>query len=75
MVFLVKRPTNNLVMETGPRVKVSSKRLEEQGIEPATPGLQDSHANHCAMPAPIHLGSCTHLVKGACNISCKCVWE
>ena len=27
-------------METGPRFKVSSERLEERGIEPATPGLQ-----------------------------------
>ena len=35
-------------METGPRFKVSSERLEEREIEPATPGLQDYNANHCA---------------------------
>ena len=28
-------------LETGPRFKVSSERLEEWGIEPTTPGLQD----------------------------------
>ena len=35
-------------METGPWFKVSSERLEERGVEPVTPGLQDWHANHCA---------------------------
>ena len=43
MEFLVERPTNNKVMKTGPRFKVSSERLEERGIESATPGMQDYH--------------------------------
>ena len=33
-------------METGPRLKVSSDRLEKPGIEPGTPGLQGKWLIH-----------------------------
>ena len=40
-------------LETGPRLRVSSERLEERRIEPATLGLQGQRANHCATAAPV----------------------
>ena len=46
VVFSDKRPTNNYVMETGPRFIVSSERLDERRIELATLGLQSQHTNH-----------------------------
>ena len=39
-------------METGPRLKVSSDRLEKPGIEPATPGLQGKWLIHYSTAAP-----------------------
>ena len=39
-------------METGPRLKVSSDRLEKLGIEPATPGLQGKWLIHYTTAAP-----------------------
>ena len=39
-------------METGPRLKVSSDRLEKPGIEPATPGLQGKWLIHYTTAAP-----------------------
>ena len=41
-------------METGPRLKVSSDRLEKPGIEPATPGLQGKGLIHYTTAAPLH---------------------
>ena len=46
--ILVKRPTNNYIMETGAGLTVWSERLEERKIEPATIGMQYEYANHCA---------------------------
>ena len=40
-------------METGPRLKVSSNRLEKPGIESATPGLQGEQFIHETTVAPI----------------------
>ena len=40
-------------METGPRLKVSSDRLEKPGIELATPGLQGKWLIHYTTAAPI----------------------
>ena len=39
-------------METGPRLKVSSDRLEKPGIEPTTPGLQGKSLIHYTTAAP-----------------------
>ena len=36
-------------MKTGPRFKVSSERLEEQGIEPATPRLLETIGQGCLL--------------------------
>ena len=40
-------------MERGPRLKVSSDRLEKPGIEPATPGLQGKWLIHYTTAAPL----------------------
>ena len=42
--LLVKRPINS--METVPRFKISSERLEKPGIELTTPGLQGELLYH-----------------------------
>ena len=39
-------------MATGPRLKVSSDRLEKPGIEPANPGLQGKRFIHYTTAAP-----------------------
>ena len=48
-------PTAKVIhcMETGPRLKVSSDRLEKPGIEPATPGLQGKWLIHYTTGAPV----------------------
>ena len=46
-------PTAKDHMETGPRLKVSSDRLVEPGIKPATPGLQGKWLIHYTTAAPI----------------------
>ena len=45
-------PTAKVIMETGPQLKVSSYRLVEPGIEPATPGLQGKWLIHYTTAAP-----------------------
>ena len=42
-------------METSPRLKVSSDRLVEPGIEPVTPCLQDKWLIHYTTAAPRNL--------------------
>ena len=42
-------------METGPRLKVSSDRLEKPGIEPAIPGLQGKWFIHYTTVAPVRV--------------------
>ena len=49
---LVKRPTNNLIMETGPGLIVLSLRLDVRNIELANIRMQYRHDNHCATAAP-----------------------
>ena len=49
---LVKRPTNNSIMETGPGFIVQSLRLDVRNIELATIRMQYRHDNHCITAAP-----------------------
>ena len=53
VLFWVKRPTNKLVKETGPRFIVSAERLGEWRIEPATLELQGQHSSHGATTSPV----------------------
>ena len=41
-------------METGPLLNISSDRLVQPGIEPATPGLQGKWSVHYTTAAPIY---------------------
>ena len=45
-------PTAKVIMETGPRLKVSFNRLVKPKIEPATPGLKGKRFIHYTTAAP-----------------------
>ena len=52
-------------METGPRLKVSSDRLQKPGIKPVTPGLQGKWLIHYTTAAPINV-LCFREVESTC---------
>ena len=51
-------------METGPRFKVSSKRLKKRGIELATPGLVVQQVIHYNADAPRPVLTKLHFERG-----------